>query len=542
MKVRKVIYTLVTFLISLQIFGQTVNQSSQSQQDKKINIKWGKPFKDTRSAELKSVLGTDQMGTYLLKRNFSNLTGISSDYKLERLNRELKIEKSSDLPEFNSFSGQKIESVVWFQKQLWLMESNKDAKTKEHRLLAKKVDLKSLESKGKGVEISKHPVKNRNMFGNFNFNISRDSTKLLAFYHYAYRSEQGEQFSFDVLNEQLEKVWSKSINLETKDRLYDIEDYLVSPNGDVVVIGIYYEGSRRSSKLLGEPNYNYEVRWFDAVSQEETIIPINSDDFFITDLKFGFTNEGDLTGAGFYSEEGTYSMKGSAFINIKKRNKSNPLIELSTFDIDFITEGLSDRKAEKIKTKVEKGKNIELRKFNLDRIILRNDGGVVLIAEQFFLDSSNRRFLDSFGDWRTETIYHYNYNDIIVINIDPDGSIRWNATIPKRQYSSEDEGAFSSYSMLVAKGNLYFIFNDHPRNLYTDNTNKRRLDNFDAGRETVTVLAIVNKKGKMKKHRLFSVAESDIYLRPVLGKQVKKNELLIYGTKGRIHKYGKIIF
>ncbi len=65
-----------------------------------------------------------------------------------------------------------------------------------------------------------------------------------------------------------------------------------------------------------------------------------------------------------------------------------------------------------------------------------------------------------YGQSMTSIVHEYHYNDIMALCYDKDGKRDWKAFIQKEQYSQEDEGVFSSYSLLNTGGTLAFLFND----------------------------------------------------------------------------------
>jgi hypothetical protein len=183
-------------------------------------------------------------------------------------------------------------------------------------------------------------------------------------------------------------------------------------------------------------------------------------------MQIAINDERDIICGGFYSEKGTFSIKGSYFLKIDGQTQEIKAKSFKEFGIDFITQHMTQRQEKKAKKKAAKGKNIELYEYDLDNIILRDDGGAYLIGEQFFVKVVTRTTTGSNGHTSTSTTTYYYFNDILVINMSPSGEIEWTEKIPKRQRTTNDGGFFSSYALSVVKDKLYFVFNDHPKNLF----------------------------------------------------------------------------
>jgi len=202
---------------------------------------------------------------------------------------------------------------------------------------------------------------------------------------------------------------------------------------------------------FGKPNYTFRL-FYDALEKGDTAlnnIEMELEEKFITDLQLAFTKKGDIIGAGFYSEEGTKSIKGSYYIKLNK-NK------------------IPERQEKRLRRRSEQGKTVELYEYDLDRLILRDDGGVVLLAEQYYISTYSRSAnfaSDPYANNRREVVNNYHYNDIIIVNINPDGNIEWANKIPKQQTTSGDNGYYSSYQPAVIKNKIYLFYNDNPKNL-----------------------------------------------------------------------------
>jgi hypothetical protein len=210
------------------------------------------------------------------------------------------------------------------------------------------------------------------------------------------------------------------------------------------------------------------------------------------------------------------------------------------FDIDFITQNMTEREAERTKKKESKGKDVELFEYDLDDLVIRDDGGVILIGEQFYINVYTTTYTNSNGTTSSTTTYHYYYNDIVVININPDGVIDWAKKIPKYQESINDGGTYSSYALGFLDDKLFFLFNDNPKNL--TNTGDGKLKNYNPNRESIVALVVMENDGNFKKEALYKMKRSDILIRPKLSQQVTDSEMILFGKKGKMQQFTKLIY
>ena len=110
-------------------------------------------------------------------------------------------------------------------------------------------------------------------------------------------------------------------------------------------------------------------------------------------------------------------------------------------------------------------RNRELDNYEVKQLIVKNDGGFVMISEIHFVTSRSNYSpgmgtYSFYGSSMSNIIHEYHYNDIMSLSYNKDGIREWGSYIPKQQYSQEDGGVFSSYSLLNTGGTLAFLFND----------------------------------------------------------------------------------
>ncbi len=113
--------------------------------------------------------------------------------------------------------------------------------------------------------------------------------------------------------------------------------------------------------------------------------------------------------------------------------------------------------------------------------------------------------------------------------------------IPKRQVSSSDGGAYSSFALMVTDEFLAFIYNDHKENLNIEQT--KRLKNFNLGdKNGIVTIATLDNEGKLVRETLFDNSETEVVIRPSVCEQIDDNNLMIFGQKRKIDQFGIVSF
>ena len=322
-----------------------------------------------------------------------------------------------------------------------------------------------------------------------------------------------------VFDTQMQQRWSRAFQLDYREKDYTIIDSDIDNKGNFYWLGVNDDG-----KVDGKRQYSYFMNVYSRDGEKPTEYPLSLDDKFISSCTFDIAPDGGIVISGFYSEKDLNDIKGVFYTRIDPVSRMALSTSFKAFDTAFMSEFMSARKA-------SKGK--ELNDFDFAEMILREDGGAVLIAQKYYVTTSTTT--DNQG--RSRTTYTYHYNEMIVSNINPSGEIDWVVRIPKRQAASST--AFLSYTSMVKDDKIYLVFNDNERNLTETKENKIHPYN---GKKSVAMLVTIASDGSWAKSALFDNKEEGILLRPKICQQINENTTLLYAEKGRTYKMGLLTF
>jgi hypothetical protein len=223
--------------------------------------------------------------------------------------------------------------------------------------------------------------------------------------------------------------------------------------------------------------------------------------------------------AGFYSEKKAGNYEGILF---------------SQFNADSVSAVTTRRLPLDDRIREASGERSKRRAFNdyqTRQLIIRNDGGFVLVAEDFYM--SVRNTAAPYGYYTSyyspfsignQNIREYRYGDILTLSYDAEGKREWNAYVRKDQYSQEDGGAFSSYAFINTGGSLGFLYND-----------------YDSRRSRIQ-LGTINDEGKVAFHPLDTGSDTDPDWLPRAGRQVSAHELIVPCLHRRQICFAKVVF
>lgn len=343
--------------------------------------------------------------------------------------------------------------------------------------------------------------------GDFRYALSLNK-KVLVVYRNLNNKMDHEQTEYYLFDEERGKFAGGRIEMPYSDEKFQVRNVVVSNDGSIFILGKNYLVNTVNSP----DDYDFILFRFDTETSTLDDYKVGFGNNFITDLNMKVDKHGTVYLAGFYSERSSSQIIGTLYQRLDEDLKPE-ISEARKFSDSFLDDFLSDRQ-------IENGK--ELKNFYLDDIILRSDGGLLLIAERFYITYNS--FLDLYGYWVDQKIYHY--DEIIVNSLGADGSLEWSAVVFKRQ--SSDNNEHLSYVDVVSGADLYLIYQYQPK------------------RETETLYYnAVSMDGKVEERAPFlGIMPDNTLLFPRLCEQISNSEglMVYYSERDRHYTIAKVEF
>jgi hypothetical protein len=525
---------MIRFIFSLTLMFFLFTPLCKAQFDAKLTV--GEEFKPiTVQLPFNGIIGSDETGIYILSANpFQDNTIL-----IDHFDKQLKQTKTQKIKLLVEKKTAHFEFIIYTNGKLYLFLSLFDEKLKKKILFCQTVNKETLTLNNDLRNIIEFEYKYKTSSGNFNYRISEDKSKILLFYNLEYLKGEPEKFEFEVYDAEIKKLWSKAVSLPYTDELFSIDSYLISNGGNVFLLGKINE-DKAKDVVKGKVNFRYTVLTYSNSQESVKEYGISLGDKFLRDMQIAITSKEDIICAGFYSEQGMSSIKGTYFLKIDGVTKQIISKSSKEFDLDFITLEMTEKEEDKTKKKLEEGKNIELYEYDLDNIILNDDGGAVLIGEQYYTRTTTTT--TSNGGYSSSTSYYY--NDIIVINISSAGNIEWAVKVAKDQRSGSGGILFFSYALHVYKNKIYVVFNDDPKNMLpNDLAPGKRYKYSPSFGDSELVIAQIDKSGGIKKKSLLLSKESGVLILPRVYQKMSDTEMMMYGhTKKGGKCFTKVTF
>ncbi|MGK0366282.1 MAG: hypothetical protein ACI85O_003355 [Saprospiraceae bacterium] len=258
-------------------------------------------------------------------------------------------------------------------------------------------------------------------------------------------------YSFDI--KKMKLIWEESFKSKESSWNRDFREILTDNGGNFYLI---FERDNRKTQL---EKHRFEIYQLNGGPVKSKFVPMTEHVRY--DVRFEYDNlNGKLVAGGLYSDESTAWARGSFYANFKLESPEEPDITYHPFDDEFVF-NLMEESEKGMRNKKNKG----ITETNIQEIVLRRDGGILIIGEQ------NRHLDRGYGNARGSVgtvnstyggryITDYFYDDLFVISYHPTGEQHWREVLHKKQYSQDDDAVYSSYFLAKTPSSLRLLFND----------------------------------------------------------------------------------
>jgi hypothetical protein len=308
-------------------------------------------------------------------------------------------------------------------------------------------------------------------------------------------------FAYDLDNRVL--LWEANFDFGNVNFREEYRKTVLSDDGTMYIL------FERDNFRFKKEEHTMEIFRFDQYSKTFTQTSIPLPEFVTYDAFFKYDNfNKKLLIIGLYSDKNTGNTDGLYHIMLDANNLTNYQISTLSYDEELVVDfhGKYNPKRESL--------------YNLDvqDLVLREDGGVLLLAEENKeyerLAYGGRR--DYYGSTRFSVDYYY--EDLVLIAIHNDGTSHWQKLLPKRQYSNDDEAAFSSYFLFKNPSYLRILYNDEIRN---DNTVSEYILNGAGDITRRSLMSTDNQKLKLQIKNAVQISANELVVPSVRGKKLK---------------------
>ncbi len=272
---------------------------------------------------------------------------------------------------------------------------------------------------------------------------SEDKSSLLIYYKYL---DINIQFiAIDLISKSVIWKYNWDFNLEHKDS-QDLLKVLYDNNRRVTLIFNDVKQHLKNKQL-------FNIFCLSKTGVANNNVLLENIEIFNADWYVDNTNNLLLL-LGSYFTDNRNKAKGVLYGAVTIGSADSLHYKTNEFKTEWIVPALGERE--------KSDKN--LNDFRLVDMILKREGGVVIILEnqkeiERIIPGRNIS-IDGIG----RNIVDYYYNDILVISFDKQGNIEFTSPLFKKQFSQDDDADYSSFLLVRSADYLRLIYNDEIEN------------------------------------------------------------------------------
>jgi len=281
--------------------------------------------------------------------------------------------------------------------------------------------------------------------------------------------------------------------------------------GDLFIL---YTFSEKFKSKNSEDFYHYllSVNINEATFSESLI---NNQTTFLSNSKIEYNAENKtIYVGGFYGNGIEDQSKGFYIVQQDAETFKIKNTVFSEFDRNIVAQ-IIGRKQE------QRGEQID--KFVVKDLILKQDGGLVIISEKTYVSTQNEVFYIN-GVPQSSYSKVYNNEEVLMLSININGLMDWYDIINKSQSSINDGGYYNGIIVNVSDDKINVIYND------------RLSANADIIIVSYSEIGLLGKKTLFKNDQFYALVI------PVESKQVSGNGIVIPIIQNRESTYIKLIF
>lgn len=453
--------------------------------------------------ELVDLTGTQDDAVYALVKQ-------KKDYLFHKVAADLHVVYAKPLTLEWDGHDLGLERVLVSSQRVAVFTSYYDTKHKQNHVLLSMYDATDLHPLGTMREVGHCAAPYPWNRGRFTARVSPDGQWMLFALTPPVDDEGHSNVELTVSDADGNAAWTRTEPVPADG---NIEQYRVDNAGHALLGLLRFEGpgDRRDRKRDAKPDYTYHLLAYSNGSDAPVDKPLGGGRFLLELVVTPMAN-GDILCGGVYGDRGGWTVRGAYVIRLNGKelavvHESYKELTQGPLALDFPV----PPSALKYKKKEEPDRMLwdaEVRSF-----LPRDGGGTVFTVEQLRVFAVTYTAVGAqVGSSESMQVWHYMYGDMLVVDVDKDGEIRWTSQVPKCQHSTGDNAVHSGFARACKGGNSYLVFNDAKENTATHTA--RTTPVVETEKDGVTVLVSVDADGNATREPLFRAGDEAVRLVP----------------------------
>lgn len=451
------------------------------------------PLDDT-GLDYAKVIGDADDGIFVLHSNFSMETerdriGLKSrKYQLSFYDYDLKRIWNQPIAPYSE--GAALENVSFYNNRVVILSSQVNKISNQFEILA---DVIANDGKliYKSVLVSKFTRKKGSSIDKPKLIL--DPTKQQAAIYIAEQTDREQLIYLTTIDTGFVALVSSSGSIQYSDKDLITTDFILGNNHELMVLAQLKErdSSEKKKQLL------YKLFYLPKSAKQFKEYRVNNSDRPMTEASLTYDKvKNTALVIGFYADQNSFAGAGILFSALSLTKPDS----LSTY-----TYPIKGDAQLKLVGERNSGNGISLFSYPIQKVILRSDGGAVIVAEAAYLSEF------SYYDYFTQSFnrrVEYHFDNIVTFSINSNGTIDWSQVIRKEQTSMDDMGIYASFSSYLNTEEIGIIYNK------------------DIGKNNTIVLKVISNKGQLSESNITKPGDNMAII-PRSGKQVDESTIII---------------
>ncbi|GGH65415.1 hypothetical protein [Phaeocystidibacter marisrubri] len=313
--------------------------------------------------------------------------------------------------------------------------------------------------------------------GSYSVYRDRNSNKTLVLTTHQFEEEEDNRITnLDILDSNLNSQFHLEIEFPFSYEYSTLKDASLTKNGNIILFVSVKSDKDRGDVIIDDaPNKKWLFFQIDTKTNEIFEVDLGLSEYYVNSAELNQDNENNIFYvAGMYGVDRYDRNSGTFFISLDQDSLTVKGKTVAEFDNETRLHYMDE-------DDIEDGDEVR-RPFKLRNTIKREDGGIVVIFEIYEVHAYTR----TDGRGNTTVYYTYDYGDLLVQNIDPNGDIAWTSVIPKRYDKTNPN--FGGFQTIVFDDKLHILYLDDEDNIeYWSGED----DDIHEARITSSVIAMV---------------------------------------------------
>jgi hypothetical protein len=391
----------------------------------------------------------------------------------------------------------RFDNLLSVRGNLFMFTNRYDRKEKSTTFYAQKIDSKTLAPVGVAVNIGELAALARTKQSSADYELSKDSTKILMFGLSPYSKKNNEKYYMAVYDNNLKKQWDNTVELPYLDKFVDVLDYVVTNDGSVGVIIKHYDKEVKRERIRQDganvPAYKAKFLLYAKGEAKPREYILDLGDKYVHELQLTADNSSNLTLFGLYKNKYDGYVNGYFITSLSRASDKIEVKKMEPFPETLVDLVKKDKQG----SNKEKDPGLSSY-FSLADVMERADGSIDYLLEYYkmvMVTVTSRS-----GSYSYPV---YTYGDIVDVHVNGAAPAHF-VRLPKWQETS-NTNLYSSFKAVTVNNKLVLFYNDDRDNV--DRDIEKRPDDMLKFTKSILAMGVIDAKDNLTRSMVYDHKE-----------------------------------